>query len=123
PDELREHACLGYAYLPSPDRWRFTHADGRAAVVAPSATLRANNAEALVPALRAGLGLALQPDFMIHDDVAAGRLERVLGDWSAPPIALHLVTPPGEPRPSRVTALLDYLGRALVAAPWAKPPR
>ena len=123
PDDLREHACLGYAYLPSPDRWRFTHPDGRTAAVVPGACLRANNAEALTPALRAGLGLALQPDFMIHDDVASGRLERVLTDWSPPPIALHLVTPPGEPRPTRVTALIDHLARGLVAAPWARTGR
>lgn len=121
PDELAGHACLGYAYLPSPDRWRFTHADGREAAIAPAGPLRVNNAEALAPALRAGLGLALQPDFMIHDDLAAGRLERVLPEWSAPPIALHLVMPPGEPRPARVSALIDFLGRALPAAPWAQP--
>lgn len=121
PDELSAHACLGYAYLPTPDRWRFHHADGREAHVVPGGPMRANNAEALAPALRAGLGLALQPDFMIHEDIAAGRLERVLPDWSAPPIALHLVTPPGEPRPARVTALIAYLARTLAAAPWARP--
>jgi DNA-binding transcriptional LysR family regulator len=121
PDDLAAHACLGYAYLPSPDRWRFAHADGREVVVVPGGPMRANNADALAPALRAGLGLALQPDFMIHDDLAAGRLERVLPDWSAPPIALHLVTPPGEPRPARVTALVDFLARTLAAAPWAGP--
>jgi DNA-binding transcriptional LysR family regulator len=121
PDDLAAHACLGYAYLPSPDRWRFAHPDGREAVVVPSGPMRANNADALAPALRAGLGLALQPDFMIHDDLAAGRLERVLPDWSAPPIALHLVTPPGEPRPARVSALIDFLARTLAAAPWAGP--
>jgi DNA-binding transcriptional LysR family regulator len=120
PDDLARHACLGYAYLPTPDRWRFRHADGREASVTPGGPMRANNAEALAPALRAGLGLALQPDFMIHEDLAAGRLERVLPDWSAPPISLHLVTPPGEPRPARVVALIDYLARALVAAPWAR---
>ncbi len=120
PDDLARHACLGYAYLPTPDRWRFHHADGREASVAPGGPMRANNAEALAPALRAGLGLALQPDFMIHEDLAAGRLERVLPDWSPPPIALHLVSPPGEPRPARITALIDYLAKALVAAPWVR---
>ena len=119
PDDLAGHACLGYAYLPTPDRWRFRNEAGEDAVVVPRGPLRVNNAEALLPALRTGLGLAIQPDFMIWDDLAAGRLERVMPGWSAPPIALHLVTPPGEPRPARVTALIDYLRAALVEAPWA----
>jgi len=121
PDDLARHSCLGYAYLPTPDRWRFRDADGTEAVIVPGGSLRANNAEALAPALRAGLGLALQPDFMIWDDLQAGRLERCLSGWSPPPIALHLVTPPGDPRPARVTALLAHLVQALVRAPWADP--
>lgn len=121
PDDLARHACLGYAYLPTPDRWRFVNAAGAEAVVTPGGSLRANNAEALAPALRAGLGLALQPDFMVWDDLEAGRLERVLPGWSPPPIALHLVTPPGEPRPARVTALMTHLAQGLSHAPWADP--
>ena len=119
PDDLARHLCLGYAYLPSPDRWRFVSEAGEEAAVVPNGPLRANNAEALGPALRAGIGLAIQPDFMVWDDLAAGRLERVMPGWSPPPISLHLVTPPGEPRPSRVTALIDHLRRTLAAAPWA----
>ena len=123
PDDLARHTCLGYAYLPTPDRWRFIDGAGAEAVVLPTGQLRANNAEALAPALRAGLGLALQPDFMIWDDLETGRLERVLADWSPPPIALHLVSPPGDPRPARVTALIAYLAQALAHAPWAGPPQ
>jgi DNA-binding transcriptional LysR family regulator len=121
PDDLGRHACLGYAYLPTPDRWRFIDGAGSEATVVPGGPLRANNAEALAPALRAGLGLALQPDFMIWDDLEAGRLERLLPGWSPPPIALHLVTPPGEPRPARITALIAFLGQRLAQAPWADP--
>ena len=36
-----------------------------------------------------------------------------------PPIALHLVMPPGEPRPARVTALIAFLTQTLAAARWA----
>lgn len=120
PDDLAHHACLGYAYLPKPDRWRFTNAEGLEAVIAPQGPMRANNAEALTPALRAGLGLAVQPDFMVWEDLEAGRLERVMPGWSPPPIALHLVTPPGEPRPARVTVLIAFLVQNLSAEPWAR---
>jgi len=53
------------------------------------------------------------PDFIVGAAVADGRLEAVLTDWTATPIALHLVMPPGGPRPARVEVLANYLGKAL----------
>ena len=53
--------------------------------------LCATNAEALSFALEAGLGIALQPDFLVWDAVQEGRLVSVLGDWTAP----KLGPPPG----------------------------
>ena len=119
PRDLAGHACLGYAYLPSPDRWRFVHASGEEATVAPAGPLRANNGDALMPALLAGLGLAVQPEFLVWDDLAAGRLEAVMADWSMPPIALNIVTPPGGLRPARVAAVIEFLAGRLSVAPWA----
>src|SRR4051794_28973255 len=58
PHDLAGHAYLGYAYLPTPDRWTFVHVSGEEATVTPEGPLRANNGDALTPALRAGLGLA-----------------------------------------------------------------
>jgi DNA-binding transcriptional LysR family regulator len=75
--------------------------------------LRANNADALMPALLAGLGLAVQPDFVVSQALEDGRLEVVMPGWGAPPIALHLVMPPGGPRPARVEALADFLAQRL----------
>jgi len=113
PGQLAEHCCLGYAYLPTPDTWRFVRGDGEEVSVRPAGALRANNADALMPALLAGLGLAVLPDFIAGAAIAGGRLEAVMPDWSPPPIALHLVTPPGGPRPARVEALTAYLASAL----------
>jgi DNA-binding transcriptional LysR family regulator len=120
PAELADHDCLGYAYLPSPEVWRFIHVRGHEAAVTPKGPLRANNADALAPALLAGLGLAIQPEFTVWEDLAADRLEQVLTEWSLPPIALHMVTPPGGLRPARVGVLIDFLLKRLAAAPWAK---
>ncbi len=82
--------------------------------------LRVNNAEALAPALLAGLGLALQPEFLAWQDIQAGRLETATDDWQVEPIALHIVTPPGRRRPARVQALIDYLAEHFAGLPWAQ---
>lgn len=113
PGHLAEHCCLGYAYLPTPDTWRFVNAAGEEASVRPAGPLRVNNADALMPALIAGAGLAVLPDFITGAALADGRLEAVMLDWTPPPIALHLVMPPGGPRPARVEALTAFLTSAL----------
>ena len=109
PRDLMDHACLCYAYLPTPDVWRFISKKGKEVQVRPAGPLRANNADALAPALFAGLGLAVQPDFVVGDAIEGGRLEVVMPDWTPPPIALHLVMPPGGPRPARVEVLAAFL--------------
>ena len=120
PDELARHACLGYAYLPTANTWRLTHrTTGEEATVRLHGPLRANNADALTHAVVAGLGVTEQPDFIHWRDVAEGRLEVILPDWSLPPISLHLVAPGGGgPRPARVSALMDYLAARFAAPLW-----
>ena len=115
PRDLMHHACLCYAYLPTPDVWRFVNKAGEVVQVRPAGPLRANNADALAPALLAGLGLAVQPDFVVGEAIEDGRLEVVMPDWSPPPIALHLVMPPGDPRPARVEVLAAFLAERLGA--------
>jgi DNA-binding transcriptional LysR family regulator len=109
PRDLENHACFGYAYLPTPDVWRFANHAGEEVSMRPCGPLRANNAEALMPALLAGLGIAEQPDFIVREALADGRLEAVLTDWSLPLGGLYLLTPSAGPRPARVEALLDFL--------------
>jgi len=123
PRELAGHACLGYTYLPSGDNWQFTSLSGEALAVTVSGPLRANNADSLTPTLLAGLGLAVQPEFVIWRDLQAGRLEAVMTDWSAPPIAVNIVMPSGGPKPSKLTALIEFLVSRFSerTVPWAKP--
>lgn len=118
PSDLGGHACLGYAYLPRPDVWRFVGPAGEEAVVRPQGPLRANNADALTASLCAGLGLAPQPDFICWRDIAEGRLEPVMPDWQLAPISLHLAAPASGPRPARVTALMEFLARRFTAPLW-----
>jgi DNA-binding transcriptional LysR family regulator len=120
PLHLRDHICLGYAYLKTPDTWHFTNASGEAAAVHISGPLRVNNGDALLPALLAGVGIAVLPDFFIGDALADGRLEIVAPEWKVSSGGLYLVTPPGGPRPARIEVLADYLAKHLARRKWVR---
>lgn len=119
PRDLATHRALHYVHSRRGETWRFRHPTrGEYAQVVPAA-LRVNNAEALIPALRAGLGLAMQPEFLAWEDLRRGLLQATLEDWQPPAIGLHIVSPPGRARPSRVQALVEYLAGHFSRVPWA----
>jgi DNA-binding transcriptional LysR family regulator len=120
PRDLAQHKALQYAYSRSGAAWRFHHPQqGEFSQIVP-ATLIANNADAMTPALLAGLGIALQPEFMVWSALQSGALETMMDDWQAEPVALHIVTPPGRRRPARVQALIEYLVERFAREPWAR---
>ncbi|MBN9582221.1 MAG: LysR family transcriptional regulator [Afipia sp.] len=113
PMHLAHHRCFGYAYLSTPGVWHFANAAGEQASVRPSGPLRVNNGEAILPALLAGLGIADLPDFIVREAIDDGRVEVILKDWKQPEGSVHLVLPPGGPRPARVEVLADFLAAQL----------
>jgi DNA-binding transcriptional LysR family regulator len=72
-----------------------------------------NSGEAMLPGLRAGLGVAVLPDFIVDEDIARGDLAPILEEWRPHGGALHLVMPPSRLRPARVEALLGFLAQRL----------
>ncbi|GAB0114834.1 LysR family transcriptional regulator [Acidisoma sp. C75] len=122
PRDLGAHACFGYSNLPSGHLWHFRDATGLEESAAVIPRLSANNAEALMAALEAGEGIALQPDFIVWEALAAGRLVAVMEEWQSPDLALHLVTPSGGPRPMRTQVMVDFLVSRLASGvtPWTQ---
>lgn len=113
PADLASHACFTYANTATPDIWRFRKPGGEEASVRVDGPIRTDSGDAMLPALRAGLGVAILPGFIVDADIAAGQLEAVLADWSIGASALHLITPPGTLRPARVEALIEFLSDRL----------
>lgn len=118
PKDLASHRALFYTGARSRDAWRFEHAQHGQYAISVPAPLRANNADVFRALLLQGQAIAMQPDFLVWNDMAEGRLMQVLADWAPPPIAMHLVTPPSTIRPARVKVLMEFLAERLAKAPW-----
>jgi DNA-binding transcriptional LysR family regulator len=109
PMHLAQHRCFAYAYFSTPNVWHYANAEGEQANVRPAGPLRVNNGEAALPALIAGLGIADLPEFIVGDAIASGKVEVILKGWKQTEGAVHLVMPPGGPRPARVEVLVEFL--------------
>lgn len=119
PRDLAGHRALLYAHARHGANWRFRHPRHGEFMQQVPVALQVNNAEAMIPALDAGMGLALQPAFLAWEQLQSGALEIALPEWRVDPIGMYLLTPPGRNRPARVEALMAHLAAGLAHAPWA----
>lgn len=90
PKDLTAHDCLGFSVAGLRGRWRFIDG-GDEQTVTFTPRLRANNGEALRQAALAGIGIVLQPEVLLADDVKDRSLVRLLPKWRLPERPLHLV--------------------------------
>ena len=56
-----------------------------------------------------GAGLSVLPDYVVADDLAAGRLLHILPQWHLPSGGIHAVFPAARFRPAKVRAFVDLL--------------
>jgi DNA-binding transcriptional LysR family regulator len=103
-DEAVKHPAL----MQSTEVWRVR--DGANTVVLhPQGRFKADNGQALVSAVLAGLGIAMLPDFLIDEHVASGALVPLLPDYPMLEAGLYVVRPPGDHPPRKVRVLTDLL--------------
>lgn len=120
PSDLTSHRCLHYGYLSSGTRWRFVGPRGPAHVtVRPVVT--ANNGDVLARAAVDGQGIVLGPDFIVADDLAAGRLVPLLRAFQPSENAIHAVWPAGAAPTAKLRRFVDHLAAHLVDPPWISP--
>lgn len=125
PADLIRYACFHYVNAPTGTLWKFHGPDNTQMGVKVDGPLCANTGDMALPALYAGLGCALLPDFIVWQALADGRLENPLPDWHGGVLTLHLLTPPGHSVARKLRVFSDFLvehfggGRA----PWIAKPR
>jgi DNA-binding transcriptional LysR family regulator len=59
-------------------------------------------------AVRTGLGVAVLPDWLIREDLLSRRLARVLPQWNAKDLPVHVVYAGARLLPTRVRAFIDF---------------
>ena len=73
-----------------------------------NARLAANSTVSLVALTAAGGGFSVLPDITAEPEIAAGRLARVLAEWSLSEGGVYAVYPPGRHVPAKVRAFMTF---------------
>lgn len=107
PEQLTEHAWVAFTPLNAPLTWTLRHLDQQCQVQV-KAQLAANSTAALSALLAAGAGISVMGDFTAEAEIRAGRLVRLLPEWSLPVGNVHAVYPPGRYLPARVRAFMEF---------------
>lgn len=112
PEDLAAHEAL--LTTPSALTWTLWPQDEGAAVpVSPRPRLVADESVVLMQAAAAGLGIACLPAGMCRAELDAGRLERVLPDWSAGRVITTLLMPERRSQLPGVRAVVEFLAERL----------
>ena len=108
PQDLREHDCLGFSFSGMRGRWRLIQGDEDENVMF-TPRLRANNGEGLRQAALAGVGIVMQPEVLLDDDVKEKRLVRVLPGWRVPARPLHVVYVRDRQMTPKLQCFIDFV--------------
>ena len=121
-DELAQRNCLRYAFYPFGDEWHFTGPSGENVAVRVKGNLLTNNAEALRRMTLDGHGIWLGASFVLADDIAAGRLVRLLEDHTPIEFAINALYPHRHHVSTKVRRFIDLLAERLTEhREWLDP--
>jgi DNA-binding transcriptional LysR family regulator len=115
-DELQAHDAVARIN----EQWPLQQGD-QVVNVYPRARFTADYGAALVPAVLAGLGIALLPDFLIYEHVAKGAMVVLLPEYPMPEAGVYVVRPPGGSAPCKVRVLIDIMVEKFGSTTCANP--
>jgi len=98
--------------------WHLTSSANEQATLHIQHKYVANDLSLVATLVKAGAGLALLPLSQIWDDLATGRLVRVLPEWAGQRRDIYLIRPHRLSSSARAQAFTEHLTAFLPAQPW-----
>lgn len=108
PDDLVRHECLG---MSKTNMWTL-HDGSRTAMISVGGRFVLNNVGMIRRLATLGMGIVLMPEEIAADDLAHGRLRRLLPEWRGNPTPVYAIT---ETRllPAKTQRFIEFLRERL----------
>lgn len=118
PQDLARHRCLRHKF-PSTGKlepWPLRMPEGQKEWELPVA-MTCNSSAPLLNVVKAGLGIACLPDFLVREDIAQGQLELVLDTYVVHQGTFRLLWPSSKHLSPKLRVFIDYMVDTLFAEP------
>lgn len=115
PAELSAHQAISLAQSNITTAWTFRHGTTETSV-SVRGRVRLTAAEGVRAAVLAGLGLTIGSEWMFARELANGRVQEALTDWSLPPLELWAVYPAGRQASAKARAFAAHIEATLGGA-------
>ncbi|MES2259621.1 MAG: LysR family transcriptional regulator [Pseudomonadota bacterium] len=107
PADLAHHQCLDFLHWRRHVRWRLDAADSTLDL--PQSRFRSNNGQALKQAALVGLGIVMQPEIVLADEIERGTLIPLLHTFIPTPRPMHLIYSSDRQPTPKLTTFIEFV--------------
>ncbi len=109
PEDLASHQTLSLGWQAQGKHWKLEHKSGAKVTISIEPRLKSDDMATLKEAAGEGLGIVALPTYTCRNELAAGKLVKVLPEWHAGQANLSLIMPRKSGFAAPVTALQEFL--------------
>jgi DNA-binding transcriptional LysR family regulator len=108
PAQLADHDWIIFTRLPTPHQWTFTK-NNRHETVHVKGRIRTNSAFAVRSLMIGGSGVAALSNFLVEEDIRAGRLEHLLPEFDCGSAGIYAVYQDRRYQQPKVRLFIDFI--------------
>ena len=112
PAQLAGHEWVIFSLFPTPYHWTFSK-NNRKENVRAKGRLKANNADAIRTLVLEGAGIAALANYLVGDDIKAGRLVHLLPDYKCNSLGIYAVCQDRIYQQAKVRLFIDFIDSQL----------
>ena len=114
PADLAQFAAIVPSYV-SIEGLALRDGKGRQAPLRLQPVMKSDDTTLTLHAVRAGIGMSFLPEWLIEEDLAQGRLLRLVPDYTAPAVTLFAVYTSRQYMAPKLRSFIDFVGERLGA--------
>jgi DNA-binding transcriptional LysR family regulator len=108
-EDISRHSCLNFSFEQIRHHWPIRTEEGATVNIPISGKVISNNGELLRQCALAGMGVMIRPSFALGDDLAAGKLVRLLPDQHLGHLSVTMVYPSRRLLSAKVRSFVDFM--------------